>query len=62
MGAPSLMLWLVMSSLVIGVSQFPTGASFAAMVVVRLCSRTDPAKSNDSDLQISRSDLGSCVL
>lgn len=35
MGAPSRMLWLVMSSLVMGVSHIPTGLTAMATVTVR---------------------------
>lgn len=47
------MLWLVISSLVIGVSHVPTGASFAAMTMVCGLVRGALAIEEDVDLQIA---------
>ncbi len=52
-GAPSLMLWLVISSLVMGVSHVPTGASFAAMTMVCGLVRGCLALEEELDLQIA---------
>ena len=52
-GAPSLMLWLVISSLVIGVSHVPTGASFAAMTMGCGLVRGSLAVEEEVDLQIA---------
>jgi len=52
MGAPSLMLWLVISSLVIGLSHVPTGAAFAAIVIFSVPLRGGVATGEKGDLQI----------
>ena len=52
MGAPSLILWLVMSSLVIGVSQLPTGASLDAIAIVRERAPGAVRRKGNFDLQI----------
>ena len=47
------MLWLVISSLVIGLSHVPTGAAFAAIVIVSVPLRGGVATGEKGDLQIS---------
>ena len=49
------MLWLVISSLLMGVSQVPTGASFAAMSIVDDRMRGALATDEEYDLQIANS-------
>lgn len=47
------MLWLVISSLVMGVAHVPTGACFAAIVIVCGLARGAPALEEKTDLQIA---------
>ena len=47
------MLWLVISSLVMGVSHVPTGASLAAILIVCGLIRGAPALEENTDLQIA---------